>query len=262
MFAQPAAAVPQVSVPPQAINAPRASFGKRALQILERVGYFIGRGLTLGGRAAYADLFNPSERARGQVLTIDRQMIPARVELGFILWCLAWIAFGLLLLLPSVWGIASFALIFLVLLALSLTGWRFLGFSRSSANAIFQFMRRRFKRGAQLETRLTVNTPQGHKTVFVRGEFQGTMQQVVNGKNKIVAFNDANKTLAVNHLVRVWGLNQGKTLRAWKLEFLEVNGTPARVWLTAPRVVPLTAALFIPLVFWFIIRIVLLFVSR
>lgn len=268
ILAQPSAAAPQLNVPPQAsttpqiISPPRPNFGKRVLHGLGRIGYFIGRGLTLGGRAAYADLINPTESARGQVLTLDRQMIPARIEVGFILWCLAWIAFGLLLLLPSVWSIASFVLLLLILIVLSLPGWRFLAFSRLSIDTIFQWMRRRFKRGAQLETRLTVNTPQGHQTVFVRGEFQGTMRQVVNGKNKIVPFNDANKTLAANHLVRAWGLNEGKILRAWKLEFLEVNGAPAQVWLTAPRVVPLTAALFIPLVFWFIIRIVLLFVSR
>lgn len=260
MVAQPVAATPQVNAAPQAVGATNASFGKRVLQGLGRVGYLIGRGLTLGGRAAYADLFNPAESARGQVLTLDRQMVPARVELGFILWCLAWLGFGLLLLLPPVWSMASFVLLLLVLIVLSLPGWRFLGFSRLSAQALFQFARRRFKRGAELQTQFTLQTQHGHKTIVLRGTFNGTMQQIVNGKNKIVPFNDANKTLAVNHLVRVWGLTQGNILRAWKLEFLELNGTPANVWLTAPRVLPLTAALFIPLVFWFIVRIVLLFI--
>lgn len=259
MLAQSMATAPQANVAPQAVGITQASFGKRVLQGLGRVGYLIGHGLTLGGRAAYADLFNPSESARGQVLTLERKMISARVELGFILWCVAWIVFGLLLLFPPVWSIASFVLLLLILIVLSLPGWRFLGFSRLSAETIFQFARR-FKRGAQLQTQFTLQTPQGHQTVVMRGTFKGTMEQVVNGKNKIVPFNDANKTLAVNHPVRVWGLSEGNILRAWKLEFLEINSAPANVWLSAPRVLPLTAALFIPLLFWFVVRIVLLFI--
>lgn len=261
----PVAAQPIPSTAPQttpqsaAKSASPDSFGKRVARGFGRVAYFVGLGLTLGGRAAYADLFDSKEHTRGQVLTLERKLVPARVEPGFILWLLAWVGFSLLLFLPPVWSMASFLLLLLVLIALALPGWRFLGFSRASAETLYH-LARRFKRGTQLQTLFVAQTTNGHQTIVLRGTLQGTMQQQVNGKSKIVPYSGADKTLAVNHLVRVWGMSEGNILRAWKLEFLEVNGTPAQVWLSAPRVMPLTAALFIPLGFWFTVRILLLLI--
>lgn len=259
IFAQPSTSgAPQANFVPPPVNALHAGIGKRLAQGIGRIVYFIGLGLTLGGRAAYADLFDPKEYTRGQVLTLERKPVSARVEPGFIVWCAAWIVFGLLMLLGLVWGLASFLILFLILIALSLPGWRFLGFSHSSAETLFQLVRH-FKRGTQLQTRFVLQTTQGHQTVVMRGALEGTMQQLVNGKTKTLPFNDTDKTLAVNHLVRVWGMSEGNILRVWKLEFLEINATPAQIWLRGPRVLPLTAALFIPLGFWFTVRIITLF---
>ncbi len=257
----PQAAAPSNAAAQGAASSTARTIANKIAHGIARVFYHIGRGLTLGGRAAYADLFSPDEIARGLVITVDRRSRPALIEPGFIIWLVAWIMFGLIRLLPDWWSIAAFILMYVILLALALPGWRFLGMSRLSVDTLFQFART-FKRGAQPHSQFTLQTPQGHVAVTVRGALRGTMQSVAAGQTKRVPFNDAGTMLAVNHLVRVWGMYEGNLLRAWQIEFLELNGAPASVWLRAPRVLPLTAALLIPLTFWFGVSIFLTLVNN
>jgi len=55
------------------------------------------------------------------------------------------------------------------------------------------------------------------------------------------------------HAVQLWGVRTGaKTIRAWKLGFLGLDYNPVSVELSTARLIPLTAALFIPVTFWLV----------
>ena len=205
----------------------------------------IARVVTLGGRAAYADLIAAEPTASGQVASAPnpQQYTPAPIETGCFLWGLAWLLVGLLVwALPKEWlAVLIFAALYLILLFLSWIGLRRPYFTRMTLNTLWNFLTTR-GRGAQPQMVFALNTFDNRQVfVTMMGPLKGLTQDTVPQQG---------------HLVQVWGIPEGQTIRAWKLEFLQVNRQPASVWLSAPRLLPLTASLLLPLTFWFIVLIV------
>ncbi len=201
----------------------------------------LGRLLTLGGRAAYADLIAPQPAATGMIVSpIERRPAPTPIEFGCLVWGLAWIVFGLLAWLfnKEWWGnLVMFAILFLGLFALSWIGLRWLSFSKLAPSIVTSLVSAR-GRGTQEQLRFTLQDQRGQVVVTLIGALKGLTQDTLPQSG---------------HIVRVWGIRAGGAVRAWKLQFLNTDYSPTAVTLSTARLVPLVAALFIPAFVWLLI---------
>ncbi len=260
--APPQSAVPVIpqyapQFPAQQQIAPSAS---AAQNVMPRVGavavrgcgaifHSIARLFTLGGRAAYADLVASEVVSSGMVVSHPgTQPVDSPVEVGCFAWAIAWLIGGSLLLITDWKGIVIFIVLYLILFILSWTGLRRPYFSRLTLNTFVNLIAGR-GRGKQNQLEFALNTQtQGQVIVTMVGPVRGLTAQT---------------TPQQQHAVQLWGIRTGaKTIHAWKLGFLGLDYKPAGVELSTARLIPLTAALFIPLTFWLVIWAIVRFLTR
>jgi hypothetical protein len=198
------------------------------------MGWF-ARLVTLGGRAAYTQVFNPQSAAEGPVMAQPmRADTPAPIEpaalvfaMSFVIWPLVFLARGAFV------QLVIFLAVAVLLLAFNFVGLRWPAFTKLTFGALL----RRYTGGRVPELRFQVHDAQkGVCHVRVVGPVQG------------------NVPLVAGQLVRVYGTPEAgrNEVRAWKMDVYAANGQPLGI-LTAPRVLPLFAMLFAPTTLWFII---------
>jgi len=223
------------------VPAPVSRLGATAARGCGAVFHMLARLLTLGGRAAYADLLSPEPTATGMIVSpVERRSIPTPVEFGCLVWGLAWVVLGLLVWLFNqyAWGVpALFALVFLGLLVSSWLGLRRPYFSTLAPSLVTSLLRSQ-GRGTQEQMRFTLQDQQGQVFVTLIGTLRGLSQ---------------NTMPQPGHIVRVWGIRAGSTVRAWKLQFLNTDYSPTTVTLSTARLFPLVATLFIPALVWLLL---------
>ena len=201
------------------------------------MGWF-ARLITLGGRAAYTEVFSPPAVAEGQVNSQPTfAYTPAPLESAAFVFVLSFALLPLIFLIKD-WRIelAVFAGGALLLLALNFAGLRWPAFSRITFGHLF----RRYPGGNVPEARFQVHDAQ-----------KGVLNL------RIVGARRENVQIAFDHLVRVYGMPEpGRNeIRVWKAEVYAANGQPLGI-VTAPRLLPLFATLFAPTVLWFIVWLV------
>jgi hypothetical protein len=167
------------------------------------------------------------------------QNVSSPIEGGCFVWVGAWLLGALLLLVKDWWGIVIFIVLYLLLFGLSWVGLRRPFFSRLTVNTLVNLLTGR-ERGKQSQLEFALNTQnQGQVIVTLVGPIGGLTAQTMPQQQ---------------HAVQLWGIHTGaKTIRAWKLGFLGLDYKPASVELSTARLIPLTAALFIPVTVWFVI---------
>ena len=238
--------------PAPGARVPALSVGRQVTNGLGLVLARFGRILALGGRAAYADFVSPSVAASGKVVAISPAYpVGSPFEWGFVLWILAWLLGVLLLFIPEAWALGVFAALYILLLLLSSIPLRRPAFSMLTLDTIRSRLTRGV-RGAQNQ---------------IQFQLESGQQIVMLGPVRVASFQLRTRLLTAEmapqpgHYLHIWGTAMGKTLRAWKIEYLQLDGkTPAGLCLVAPRVIPLVAALFVPLTFWLVVRIVILLI--
>jgi len=188
--------------------------------------------LTLGGRAAYTEIASPQIALEGFVVSAPAPAwSPSVREPAAYLSMAALLAIWLLLLLPPLAGLLVWLGLVVALLALAWTGARRPYFSRLAFRGLWQRLRRRPASVAALSFSVQRQSAPGGPPVVVT-----------------VLGYDPQGALAANTFVRVYGIfsADGKDLRAWKVLTIDNNGRLAGA-LTAPRLMPLVVAFFLPL---------------
>jgi len=202
---------------------------------------FFARVVTVGGRAAYSEIFSPPPVAHGQVSAPPvESTVPAPVEPAAILFVISLLAGWLIFALQGLNRAVSLIAIFIVLLILSWLGVRRPYFTRMTFSGLVARLRRRGQRPQVpiYKFRISEETTGQPLDVVMVGERKG----------------DA---LYQGALVELWGIREpGRNeLRAWRVETWDASGQPVGT-LTAPRLIPLTVALFLPalliLIVWLI----------
>ncbi len=192
---------------------------------------FFARMVTVGGRAAYSEVFGPLPAAHGQVTTPPAaSTVPAPVEPAAILFVISLLAGWLIFALQGLSRAVAIAVIFVALLALSWLGIRRPYFTRMTFGGLVGRLRRRGQ-APQVPIyrfRITERTSGQPLDVLMVGERKG-------------------RTISQGALVELWGISDpGRNeLRAWKVETWDASGQPVGT-LTAPRLIPLIVALFLP----------------
>ncbi len=192
---------------------------------------FFARVVTVGGRAAYSEIFGPLPAAHGQVTTPPTaSTVPAPVEPAAILFVISLLAGWLIFALQGLSRAVAIAAIFVALLALSWLGIRRPYFTRMTFSGLVGRLRRRGQ-APQVPIyrfRITEGTSGQPLDVLMVGERKG-------------------RAISQGALVELWGIRDpGRNeLRAWKVETVDASGQPVGA-LTAPRLIPLTVALFLP----------------
>lgn len=190
-----------------------------------------GRIVTVGGRAAYSEIFRPLPAARGQVTAPPTAAtVSAPVEPAAILFILSPLAGWLVFTLSGLSRAIAIAAIFVVLLALSWLGVRRPYFTRMTFSGLIARLRQRGR------------TPQVpiYKFRISEGATGQPLDVVMVGERKGGA-------IPQGALVELWGIRDpGKNeLRVWRVETVDTSGQLVGT-LTAPRLIPLTVALFLP----------------
>ncbi len=189
--------------------------------------------LTLGGRAAYTEVTNPQPAVEGFVACppVLAWAGPSQ-EPAAAIFIAALLAVWLLLLPQPLVGLTVWAGLFVVLLMLAWRGTRRPYFSRLTFRSLWSRLRRRPATVAALTFPVQRQSPQGGPPVTVT----------------VLGYDPAG-ALAANTYVRVYGIfsADATTLRAWKVVTIDRSGRLAGA-LTAPRLMPLVVALFLPLV--------------
>jgi len=194
---------------------------------------FLARVVTVGGRAAYSELFGPLPVAGGQVATSPTAaMVPAPFEFPALLFVLVLLGEWLVFALPSVTqGIVILA----ALMALLLLSW--LGFRRPyfTVLTLTGLIGRLRNRGRPLRVPI-------YKFQVVERTGGQPLDVVMIGPQKGVR-------VAAGAIVELWGVRHpGRNeLRAWRVESVDATGQSRGV-LTVPRLIPLTVALFLPVI--------------
>lgn len=191
---------------------------------------FFARMVTVGGRAAYSEIFRPLPAAHGQVNTPPTaSTVPASVEPAAILFVISLLAGWLVFALHGLSRAVAIAAIFVVLLALSWLGIRRPYFTRMTFGGLVGRLRKRGQAPQVPIYRFRVTEASGQPLdVLMVGERKG-------------------RAISQGALVELWGIRDpGRNeLRAWRIETVDASGQPVDV-LTAPRLIPLTVALFLP----------------
>jgi len=202
---------------------------------------FFARMVTVGGRAAYSEIFRPLPIAHGEVTTPPiASTVPAPVEPAAILFVISLLAGWLIFALQGLNLAIAIAAIFIALLALSWLGVRRPYFTRLTFSGLVARLRRPGQRPTVplYKFRVSEGTAGQPLDVVMVGECKGA-------------------PISQGALVELWGIGEpGRNeLRAWKVETWDASGQPVGT-LTAPRLIPLTVALFLPafllLIVWLI----------
>jgi len=198
---------------------------KRGMSLFARV-------MTVGGRATYSEVFSPLPATRGQVTisptasTAPAPVEPAAVAFFIISLLAAWLVFTL----PGLSRIVTIAGIFILLLALSWLGVRQPYFTRITFDGLLSRLRRRgpVPQVPVYKFRITEGMTGQPLGVVMIGERKGG--DILQGA-----------------LVELWGIRAPKQneLRAWKVQVVDASGQPLGT-VTAPRLIPLSVALFLP----------------
>ena len=206
---------------------------------------FFARVMTGGGRAAYTEIFHPLPVAGGRVLTPPSSTtVPVPVE-GAALLFVAVLLFGWLVFLLPPWGIVgALAGVCVLLLVLSWLGVRRPYFSKLTFSGLWDRILRRGQASQVPLYKFQVQDASGGQplNVVMLGQRQGGQ-------------------LAQGAQVQLWGiLDKGRNeLRAWKIETLDAAGQP--VTITAPKLIPLTVALFLPPVLMGVVGLLIVLLS-
>jgi hypothetical protein len=193
--------------------------------------------VTGGGRAAYAEAFNPPPLAEGLVAgTPTTSLVPTPVEPAALLFVLAFPLGALLLQLKWPGGMAVFAAAYLLLLALAYAGIRRPYFTRLTFAGLWQRLAQRSQPAQVPLTRFHLQDRVRNQPIDV-----------------VLAGNLQGGTVSPGAYVQVWGIHEpGRAeLRAWRLQVLNSTGQPQGI-ISAPRLVSFVVALFIPLTLWLI----------
>lgn len=207
--------------------------GKTALQNTRKGMGWLARAVTLGGRAAFTDLFTPQPVAEGALhsaLAEDR--VAASVEPAAFLWVFSFGLFPFIFLAGTPTGeLAILIGLTLGLLLLNFAGLRRPVFSRLTWGSLTG----RYANGVVALLQFQINDAQrGLRTVKLIGPRRDSV------------------ALAPGQLIRLYGVWEGQTCRAWQIDVFGVDGQPLGI-VTAPRTRPLSAMLFVPLIAWFIV---------
>jgi len=192
---------------------------------------FFARVVTVGGRAAYSEVFSPFPIARGQVATPPAEStVPVPVEPAAILFVISLLAGWLIFALPGLSRGISIAVIFAALLVLSWMGVRRPYFTRMTFSGLLARLRRRGQ-----APRVPI-----YKFRISEGISGRPLDVVMVGERK-------GGTISQGALVELWGIRDPvrNELRAWKIEAVDASGQPV-ARLIAPKLIPLTVALFLP----------------
>jgi hypothetical protein len=192
---------------------------------------FFARVVTVGGRAAYSEVFGPPPVAHGQVNTPPTaSTVPAPVEPAAIVFVISLLASWLVFTLTGLSRAVAIAAIFVVLLAFSWLGIRRPYFTRMTFGGLVARLRRRGQSPQVPIYRFRITEAPGGQPldVVMIGERTG-------------------RAISQGALVELWGIREpGRNeLRAWKVEAVDASGQLVGT-LTAPRPIPLTVALFLP----------------
>lgn len=207
--------------------------GKAALQNTRKGMGWLARAVTLGGRAAFTDLFTLQAVAEGVLhSTPVEDRVAASVEPAAFLWLLAFGLFPFIFMIEAVTGeLAIFIGLVLGLLLLNFAGLRRPVFSRLTWGSITG----RYTNGVIPHLQFQINDAQrGLRAVKVIGPRRDGV------------------SLAPGQLIRLYGVWEGQTCRAWQIDVYSADGQPLGI-VTAPRTRPLSAMLFVPLITWVII---------
>lgn len=197
---------------------------KRGMGLFARI-------MTMGGRAAYSEVFSPLPAARGQVTTQPTtSTVPTPIDPAALLFVLSlfvgWSIFSLTMLNQAI----ALGTIFVVLLLLSWLGIRRPFFTKLTFSGLLDRLRRRGQtpQAPILKFRIKESASGQPLDVAMLGERDGA--PIVQGS-----------------LVELWGIHEPgqNQLRAWKAEIADASGQIVGS-VTTPRLLPLTVALFVP----------------
>lgn len=202
---------------------------------------FLASIVTIGGRAAYSELFGPLPVASGQVAARPSEAtVPTPVEPAALIFALALVGCGLVFALPSaLQGIVAIGAP-LVLLVLAWLGLRRPYFTRMTFTGLVGRLRR-----ADATRQVPIYRFQVMELATGK-----PLEAVMIGPRQGNPVN-----LAAN--VHLWGIPHPSRneLRVWRVETVDAGGLSLGV-LSAPRLLPLTVVLFLPallvLVIWLV----------
>lgn len=205
------------------------------------MGWF-ARIVTLGGRAAYTEIFNPLPALEGQVMAPPAlTQSPAPIEPAALVFVLSFLVMPLVFLIKD-WGtqIAVFAALIALLLVANFGGLRWPALTKLTFGNLF-------------------GRYPGRRVDDLRFQIYDAQKGGVNVR--VVGPRKENSVINTSHRVRVWGMPEpGRNeVRVWKIELYSADGQPLGI-ITAPRMLPLFAMLFAPVTLWFLIWLVVLIV--
>lgn len=200
---------------------------------------FFARVVTVGGRAAYSEVFGPLPAAHGQVATQPAtSTVPAPIEPAAILFVISLLAGWAIFTLSELSRVIVIATIFVTLLVLSWLGIRRPYFTRMTFGGLVGRLRQRGQ---------APNVPI-YKFRITEGTTGQPLDVVMVGERKASTEpGRSSGAIAQGALVELWGIRDPgqNELRAWKVETVDTSGQVVGT-LTAPRLIPLTVALFLP----------------
>jgi hypothetical protein len=194
---------------------------------------FLGRMFTGGGRAAFSELFGPLPVAGGQVMTTPAEALaPAPVELAALIFVLVLLAGWLVFALPPTARAVAVIGFPILLLALSWHGVRRPHFTALTFTGLISRLR---NRGRAPQTPLY--------------RFQVADRSAGQHVDVVMVGPRSGNPPTPGAIVELWGIRDpGRNeLCVWRAESVDAAGKPIGV-LTAPRLVPLVVALFLPAV--------------
>jgi hypothetical protein len=206
---------------------------------------FLARIVTVGGRAAYAELFGPLPAAGGQVTSpASAATVPTPFEFAALLFAVVLLGEWLVFALPPVTQGIVIVASPIVLLLLSWLGLRRPYFTVMTLTGLIGRLR---NRGRALQTPI-------YKFQVVERAGGQPLDVVMIGPQK-------GSGVAPGATVELWGIRHpGRNeLRAWRVASMDAGGQSRGV-LTVPRLIPLTVALFLPVIVvlltWLVDRII------
>jgi hypothetical protein len=203
---------------------------KRGMSLLARV-------FTVGGRAAYTELFRPLPAGGGQVVAAPTEAtVPAPVEPAALIFVLALLAGWLVFALPATPRAIIIIGLPIVLLVLSWLGVRRPYFTALTFTGLLGWLRNRGRAPQVPLYRFPVAERAAGRQVDV----------VMIGPRR-------GNSPTAGATVELWGIyHVGRNeLRAWRVASTDASGQTVGI-LAAPRLIPLVVALFLPALLWLV----------
>ena len=200
--------------------------------------------LTAGGRSAYTEISGSMPAAEGQVSGAPSERdVPLRIEPAALVWAAAAVLGWLILLLPVWQGLALLLGGLVALLIVVYLGGRRPYFSALTLSALAD----------RLKNKGQGRTPMLRFDLQVAGEPQ-PVQVVMLGSRT-----PTGGQVGAGEMVRVWGIaDPGRNeLQGWKIERVAQGGQHGGL-IRAPRLIPLSLALFAPLLLMLVVRLLTL----